>query len=1195
MRGLFFLSLFVAAPWAARSQESVVSVNTTIGDAVLAAYPQSIGDGAGLVAACDMDGDFDVDVVGAEWWSENVDGNGKVWARHDIDTQVTFIDTFASADFDLNGTIDLAVGSDFFDEGLALLLNMDGSGTNWARRVVALSIAGNGHLIPGDIDGDGDPDVVGVFEGTSQAGGLMWWENPRIGTGTNWSSHLIEEVFEDGSSVQAGDLDGDADNDLVVASAARDLVVVWLNATGDGMSWSQHAIQTTVDAPGALALGDVNGDGRKDLLVAAAGEGTIAIWFQLDGSGTNYQPVVLADDMVNPSAVQAVDLDGDLDLDVLAASSDGLVAWWENRDGSGTNWTRRILSTDRGGATVVLAADMDGDGRLNVLQAGGSTAAWWPDPYFEPVAFTGPEDAHLVSNASSVYAYLTAASLNSASGRWVATSWERTGSDPLTGSGSATGPFDLSGDTTITFFRQEQFFVEVATSGAGVISGSSGWLNRGSNIILEAIAEDTSRFERWEGDLPGGQSGEATIQAVVNGPLSFTAWFSSVSHLLTVYNPFGSTLVGLPGKLGPIESFADADGNRSCATGDFDNDGDADVIGLGETGGICAYWNQAGLGTSWQRESIVPANPSINDIAAGDLDGDGQDDLIVAAADLNWWTREPGSGSEWRSVWVSSNAAAAPNQAVCAIDLDHDGDQDIAVAGGAYPAGFFIRWYVNLDGAGRTWAASTIAADADAIPGCGRGIDGLKAGDIDGDGDADLLLTPDYGEGHFFSYWENRDGTGGTWSNHPICESGYYYFDPRRSADLADFDQDGDLDLLVPQPRLRSIDIWMNREDTGNGWTVTSLGLSMFNYDYDPLSGMFLDLNNDGSLDVVAALANRFRYPDSSQLCAFYNPGTKPVGWTNALLETIDSHPGPEILAAVSLDGDGTLDVLGYGGGGLACWRRPMQIMTIVSPPTNGAVLPACHGLQAVPLPVFAGNSRTQWVVSGWSRTGSGAFQGSGAHMPCFSFTNDVALTWDWTRQFKLDIAAGEGGETDVRSRWVDEDSDVVIHAAAAPYYSFDRWQGDTNGATMAGAMLSLTMDHAFMLEALFLPDLTSQGVPHAWLARHGWTGNFEEAAFLDDDDDSALAWMEYFADTNPTNAQSVLQINGIVRTGSTWRVDFQGGREASQVIEFASDLGPATKWISVYTNLPPTHVSNEVEVMPPVPGTGIFRVRAHR
>ena len=50
---------------------------------------------------------------------------------------------------------------------------------------------------------------------------------------------------------------------------------------------------------------------------------------------------------------------------------------------------------------------------------------------------------------------------------------------------------------------------------------------------------------------------------------------------------------------------------------------------------------------------------------------------------------------------------------------------------------------------------------------------------------------------------------------------------------------------------------------------------------------------------------------------------------------------------------------------------------------------------------------------------------------------------------------------------------------------------------------------------------VTSQGTPHWWLAQHGWTNDFENAALADTDNDGVPAWQEYLADTDPTDADS--------------------------------------------------------------------------
>ena len=76
----------------------------------------------------------------------------------------------------------------------------------------------------------------------------------------------------------------------------------------------------------------------------------------------------------------AADVDGDGDVDVLSASlspslRDGQIAWYENTDGQGTFGEQQVIATED--ASSVQAADMDGDGDVDVLSGSLGTIAWY--------------------------------------------------------------------------------------------------------------------------------------------------------------------------------------------------------------------------------------------------------------------------------------------------------------------------------------------------------------------------------------------------------------------------------------------------------------------------------------------------------------------------------------------------------------------------------------------------------------------------------------------------------------------------------------------------------------------------------------------------------------------------------------------------------------------------------------------------
>ena len=117
---------------------------------------------------------------------------------------------------------------------------------------------------------------------------------------------------------------------------------------------------------------------------------------------------------------------------------------------------------------------------------------------------------------------------------------------------------------------------------------------------------------------------------------------------------------------------------------------------------------------------------------------------------------------------------------VFGIDLDGDGDVD------ALSASFgddTIAWYENLDGSGGSWSYHEIYTAADGA----LAVFGI---DLDGDGDVDALSASWYDA--TIAWYENLDGSGGSWSYHEISTAA----DGPREVFAIDVDGDGDVDVL---------------------------------------------------------------------------------------------------------------------------------------------------------------------------------------------------------------------------------------------------------------------------------------------------------------------------------------------------------------------------------------------------------------
>jgi FG-GAP-like repeat/Secretion system C-terminal sorting domain len=320
-----------------------------------------------FVHTADLDGDGDEDVVSGSWaadkiaWFKNINGQGNFYLEQVVSYDSYLIKTVFTSDLDGDGDLDLLAAS-VGDDTIAWFENIDGLGSFGPKQVISNTVERAWFVHAGDLDGDGDNDVLAVSYWDLQ---LIWYENTD-GQGTFGPEQIIQ-TGTGYKSALAEDVDGDGDLDIVTGSQSFGGDLAWHeNIDGLGTFGAQQIIADDAQNPEAIFVEDLDSDG--DLDVMAAGYNLVSWYENIDGLGDFGEARVISTDVIDGTSVYATDLDLDGDLDVLATSwEDDILAWHENLDGLGNFGPQQIIASDMDGAEWVCASDVDNDGDPDVI------------------------------------------------------------------------------------------------------------------------------------------------------------------------------------------------------------------------------------------------------------------------------------------------------------------------------------------------------------------------------------------------------------------------------------------------------------------------------------------------------------------------------------------------------------------------------------------------------------------------------------------------------------------------------------------------------------------------------------------------------------------------------------------------------------------------------------------------------------
>jgi uncharacterized protein (TIGR03437 family) len=325
---------------------------------------QGAGDARGIGPGIDSQ---DIDIL-----LGNGDGTFQGAASRTVPGSQVFVGSFlATGDFNGDGKIDAILNNRYGDK----LYLFAGSGTGTFQAPVALpSLATEGPSggVAGDFNGDGRTDLA-VTEGSGKVAVLL-----NSATGLQLSGTFSSGGAVPGPIV-AADFNGDGKPDLAVVNAPSDDRTTPGNLTiffgaGNGAFQLAHTYSAG-SLPSRVAVADLNGDGKPDLVVTDQSDpfvtprvnGSVYVFLN-DGTGGFQTPVKLAAG-VYPYSVWAGDLNGDGKPDLVVASSTasaGYTLWVLLGNGDGSLQAATSVSTLYGPSGVVIR-DFNGDGKADLV------------------------------------------------------------------------------------------------------------------------------------------------------------------------------------------------------------------------------------------------------------------------------------------------------------------------------------------------------------------------------------------------------------------------------------------------------------------------------------------------------------------------------------------------------------------------------------------------------------------------------------------------------------------------------------------------------------------------------------------------------------------------------------------------------------------------------------------------------------
>ena len=356
----------------------------------------------------DIDNDGDLDIVWANGQGYSTQGtalavrvyvnNGAGVFADETSTRATGITGWyrgvEAGDIDRDGDWDLILANDFNKRPQILVNNGAGVFADQTTTRLPTTTMSSARAQFGDVDNDGDLDLVFCNNGTSRfgSGQPQLYLNDGAGVFTATSGYLPVGNISEQMDILFFDTDNDLDLDILLATRASspNQSRLWKN---DGTGRYTNIAAFPADSTSySYDAGDIDGDGDLDLIGINAGASSTELLLRNNGTGTawtNISTSITPNPAIDDNDSRFFDIDMDGDLDIVIGSLGARDRIYLN-SGAGVFAESTTLMAAVSDATIdVKVADFNNDKRFDIITAQGESGAFQNRIYMNN---TGPID-----------------------------------------------------------------------------------------------------------------------------------------------------------------------------------------------------------------------------------------------------------------------------------------------------------------------------------------------------------------------------------------------------------------------------------------------------------------------------------------------------------------------------------------------------------------------------------------------------------------------------------------------------------------------------------------------------------------------------------------------------------------------------------------------------------------------------------